>query len=249
MDLVKAKQFAERTLRVIHPLIKKVKQPTKFSSIILGALRRDYLTLYTIARLSDADEQDRTAFGDSCVDLTRRVFEDLINIEYIKLKGKEKYSKQFIDFKAVEAHQDLQYLKALNVKMDPKFVKQTEEEYEKLPKKLRERKRWSGVGIEEMIQILLDEGVIKEDEFRTLLQTYIAGNYKNHFSPTGIFNFLHNDLYQFSGKSDLIVGLVVTSISVTKLAEELIEEAGVKGKVKDEVNVLWKDWLVAHQVD
>ena len=102
MDLSKAKKFAERTLQVIHPLIKNVKQPSKFSSIILGALRRDYYTLYTIMHLSGANEDDRTAFGDSCVDLTRRVFEDLINIEYIKLKGKEKYSKQFIDFKAVE---------------------------------------------------------------------------------------------------------------------------------------------------
>jgi len=132
------------------------------------------------------------------------------------------------------------------VEMDPKFIKQTEEEYERLPKKLRERKRWSGIGIEEMIQLLLDEGVIKPDEFKTLSQTYTAGNYKNHFSPTGIFNFLHNDLYQFTGKSDLVVGLVVVAIIVTKIADELIEEAKVKGKIKEEVSALWKDWLKAH---
>ena len=100
MDLPDAKKSAQKTLQVLHPLIKGVKQPSKFSSIILGTLRRDYLTLYTIMRLSNANEDDRIAFGDSCVDLTRRVLEDLINIEYIKLKGKEKYSKQFIDFKA-----------------------------------------------------------------------------------------------------------------------------------------------------
>ena len=32
--------------------------------------------------------------------------------------------------------------------------------------------------------------IIKEDEKRTLLQTYQAGCYKNHFSPTDIFSFL-----------------------------------------------------------
>lgn len=246
MDLPKAKKIAERTLHVVHPLVKEVKQPSRFSSVILGALRRDYLTLYTIMHLSDSNEDDRIAFGDPCMDLARRVFEDLVSIEYIKLKGKEKYSKQFMDFKAVEAYQDLQYLLASGRKMDPKFVRDLTDDYEKLPKKLRERKRWSGLGIEDMIQLLLDEDVIKQDEFRTLSQTYIAGNYKNHFSPTDIFNFLHNDLYQFTGKSDLVVSLVVVAITVTKIAGELIEEAKVKGKIKKEVNALWKDWLKAH---
>lgn len=246
MDLLSAKQYAEETLQVIHPLVKGVKQPSKFSSVILGALRRDYLTLYTIMHLSDGTEDDRIAFGDSCMDLARRVFEDLINIEYIKLKGKEKYSKQFMDYKAVEAYQDLQYLLALGGKMDDAFIKQTTDEYEKLSNKLKKRKRWSGVGIEEMIQLLLDENVIKADEFRTLSQTYTAGNYKNHFSPTDIFNFLHNDLYQFTRKSDLIVSLVVVSITVTKIAGELVDEAKVKGEIKENIDALWSKWLKAH---
>lgn len=249
MDLIKAKKIADKTLQVVHPLVKGVSQSTKFSSIILGTLRRDYLTLYTIAHLSDADEENRIAFGDSCMDLARRVFEDLINIEYIKLQGKDKYSKQFVDFKAVESYQDLLYLQASGTKMDPGFVNQVIRDFEQLPEKLKERKRWSGVGIEEMIQLLLDKGVIKQDEFRTLSQTYIAGNYKNHFSPTDIFNFLHNELYQFSGKSDILVSLVVVSITVTKIAGELIEEAKVEGKLKQEVEELWNNLLKAHLDD
>lgn len=249
MNLIEAKTFSEKTLMVIRPLISRLNQPSKFSSIILGTLRRDYLTLYTIMKLSDGNEEDRISFGDSCMDLSRRVFEDLINIQYIKLKGKEKYSEQFISFKAVEAYQDLQYLLSSKVKMDLKLVKQIETDYEKLPKKLRERKRWSGVGIEEMVQLLLDEDIIKQDEFRTLSQTYIAGNYKNHFSPTDIFNFLHNDLYQFTGKSDLIASLIIVAASVIKIADELVEEAEVGGKIKEEVEKLWKELLTIHLIN
>ncbi len=248
MNLTEAKQLAEKTLRVIHPLITKINQPSLFSTIILGTLRRDYLTLYTIMHLADGDDDDRVAFGDPSMDLSRRVFEDLINIEYIKLKGKEKYSKQFVDFKAVETYRDLQYLQASEAKMDPKFIREITDDYEKLPKKLKERQRWSGVGIEGMIQELLANNVIKAEEFKTLSQTYIAGNYKNHFSPTDIFNFLHNDLYQFTGTSDLSLSLIVVAITVTKIAGELTEEAGVTGKIKGEVEEVWKEWLNAHLI-
>lgn len=247
MELKGAKEFAERTLQIIHPLIEsKAKTTAPFENVVLGALRRDYLTLYTITHLSDGKDEDQVAFGDSCMDLARKVFEDLIGIEYIKLKGKEKYSRQFIDFKAVEAYRDLEYLKAAGVQMDPKFVKDTEEEYQKLPSRLKKRKSWAGLDVEGMVKALLDAEVIKKDEFRALSQVYVAGNYKNHFSPTDIFNFLHPDLHRFSGLSDLLLSLVVVASSVTKIAAVLIEETSRGEVLKKEVDALWKDWLVAH---
>lgn len=247
MDLIEAKKLAKKTLDIVHPLIKSdSRTKAKFENVVLGTLRRDYMTLFTIYYLADSEENKRIMFGDPCLDLARRVFEDLISIEYIKFKGKEEYSKQFIDYKAADVYRDFQYLESSGIKMDTKFIEQTKKEFNELSNKQKKRNRWLGTGVEGMIETLLENGVIKPDEFRTLSQVYNAGNYKNHFSPTGILNFLNNDLYEHTGKGDLLLSMVVVAISITKIAGTLIEEYGETGEDRQKVDLLWKDWTTAH---
>lgn len=251
MELQEAQSFAEKILEVTHKLvIGPNKANSLFARIVEGVYRRDYLTLYTVLFLSKAKIEERAIFGNSCMDLCRRVLGDLICVEYIRLKGKDKLSKKFADFKAVEVKRDLDYLKASGINVDKQLEETANKEYENVRKQFeykgKVRKSWAGLDTELMIQELLDKGIIKEEEKRTLVQTYLAGNYKNHFSPTDIFNFLYQDLFDYTNESDLIISLVVITSLVSRLATIFAEEFNVDPKTKKLIQEAWEKLLIAH---
>lgn len=229
--------------------------PNKYKSqlgrIAEGVFRRDYLTLETIILLSKKPKEQYTVYGNSCMDLSRRVFEDMVGLEHIALKGKDELSRKFMAFKDVEAMRDLNYLKESGMTIDPKFEADTVAKYNKTEKKhhFGNRRSWAGIGVEKMVLTLLSEGVIKEDEKRTLLQTYQAGCYKNHFSPTDIFSFLYNDLFEFTNKTDMELGLFLTFNSLVKIAKRLVEECEVDPKAKRVVEDIWQILQKAHETD
>jgi hypothetical protein len=67
-----------------------------FARVVEGTFRRDYLTLYTIVYLAEQDQPGApTGLGTICMDLCRRVLEDVVSLEYMLLKGKEPYAKKF----------------------------------------------------------------------------------------------------------------------------------------------------------
>jgi hypothetical protein len=90
-----------------------------FARVLEGAFRRDYLTLYTMFYLIEHSEPaQRRAFGDCCLDLSRKVLEDLVSLEYMLLKGKEPYAKKFFDYYHIEAKRDSEFLEAAGTPID-----------------------------------------------------------------------------------------------------------------------------------
>jgi len=265
-----------------------------FARVAEGTFRRDYLTLYTMLYLAAHEKPEaRTAFATSCMDLCRRIHEDLISLEYMLLKGKEKYARKFMNYKAVEAKRDIDYLEAVGAPIDPRIKKNTiDENYEKVKhqfldnsskarrkawaelteflksqgkiddrdeQKIEEeftkrypnvdeqpRRAWAGLDVEDMTRELVKGGVINANEQRILIQTYLKGNQKNHFSPTDISVFLDNELYNQANDADLLLSLVVTTIGVTRIATIFADEVELPDETKQRIKEISQTLLAAH---
>jgi len=271
----------------------KYKSPALFARVAEGTFRRDYLTLYTMYYLSENDQPAaRTAFGTSCMDLCRRVHEDLISLEYILLKGKEKFAKKFMDFAAVERKRDMDYLDTVGAPLDPQFKKPIDENYDEVKKQFLDdsgkarrkawadltdfllsegdiksevkqkiekefkkrypnvkdqpRRAWAGLDVEGMTKELVKGGVIDTFQQGLLLQTYIRGNQKNHFSPTDINAFLYTELYNQTNDADLILSLVVTTIAVTRIAKIYVDEVEAPDETIQSIEEIGQALRTAH---
>jgi len=106
---------------------------SQFARVLEGTFRRDYFTLLTMVYLAEHNELEmRIAFGNSCMDLCRRVLEDFISLEYMFVKGKESEAKKFFDYKAVEAKHDIDFLEAIGTTIDQQLMTTIDEEYDKV---------------------------------------------------------------------------------------------------------------------
>src|SRR6266851_4475743 len=134
MEVNEIKTLAKRLVALTRPLAMGPNtHQSVFAKVVEGTFRRDYLTLYTMVYLAAHDSPIvRTAFGTSCMDLFRRVLEDFISLKYILFKGKEEYARKFLNFAAVEAKRDMDYLEAAGAPIDPKVKKTTDENYERV---------------------------------------------------------------------------------------------------------------------
>jgi hypothetical protein len=86
------------------------------------------------------------------------------------------------------------------------------------------RRAWAGLDVEGMIKELVRGGVIDTFQQGVLIQTYIKGNQKNHFSPNDIRAFLNIELYNQTNDDDLRLSLIVTTIAVTRMARIFADE-------------------------
>lgn len=275
MELQEITILAKKLLETTYQLVtgpSTYKLPSSlFARVAEGTFRRDYLTLYTIVYLVEHKQPEaRTAFATSCMDLCRRVQEDLISLEYMLLKGKEEYAKKFFDYAAVERKRDMDYLISVGSLIEPQLSKSINEQYDRVKDQFKDfsgkakkkgwkelidflklegeissqteqkieiemekrfsnvdgkiRKAWAGLDVEDMIQQLVYGGIIDTFQQKVLIQTYLKGNSKNHFSPTDIQAFLQNELYMHTNDSDLVLSVVVTTIAITRMAEIFADE-------------------------
>lgn len=264
-----------------------------FARVVEGTFRRDYLTLYAMVYLAEHETPEvRRAFGTSCMDLYRRVLEDFISLKYILFKGKEVYARKFLDYSAVEAKRDMDYLEAAGSPTDPQVKKATDENYErvkdqfldnsnrarrsawtelteflklqgkidqqweqKIDEEFNERypntngqprKAWAGKDIEGMIDELVRNQVISASERNVLIQTYLMGNRRNHFSPTDIRAFLHSELYNVTNDGDLEMSLLFTTTLVTQMAKIFADEFDIQEEQKQAIEEIWQILSTAH---
>lgn len=220
---------------------------SRFGRILEGAFRKDYFTLQAIVMLIEMIDKDpavETAIGGSVLDLSRRVFEDMVYMEYILKKGKDKYSKQFFDYAHVEQKKDMDFLLAFNVKVDKDLMKKVNEDYKSIPKRLKSRKNWAGQDVETTIEWFVSQGIILQSERETMLKIYMAGNRKNHTSPGDILDHTFADRIDEAASKDLNMGLMVTLTATISVAIKLCEEIDTSKEVKDEIQSYW-DKLVS----
>lgn len=264
-----------------------------FAQVLEGTFRRDYLTLYTMVYLAEHGEpEERRAFGDCCMDLSRKVLEDLVSLEYMLLKGKEPHAKKFFDYRHIDAKQDSDFLEAAGAPIDQERKILVEENYNrvkrqfldssskakrkgwaelteflKLQGKIDEqteqqieeeanrrysnaseqpRRAWAGLDTEAMIKALVQDGVINTYEQGIIIQTYIQGNRKNHFSHTDVKAFLHSDPHNIVSDSDLELSLVSTTTAVTRIATIFANEFDVPEATKQAIDEVGRAIFTAH---
>jgi hypothetical protein len=290
------KILTKKLLAATHQLANgpnKYKSASLFARVAEGTFRRDYLTLYTMSYLAEHEQPEvRIAFATSCMDLCRRVHEDLISLEYMLLKGKEKYAQKFMDFAAVERKRDMDYLDAVGAPLDPQLKKPIDENYDKVKDQFLDssgkakkkgwielteflksegeidsrveqkievelnkrftnvneqpRKAWAGLDVEGMTEELVKGGVIDALQQGMLLQTYIKGNQKNHFSPKDIQAFLYTELYNQTNDADLLLSLVVTTIAITRMARIFADEVEAPDETIQSIDEIGQTLMTAH---
>lgn len=226
------------------------------------------------------------------MDLSRKVLEDLVSLEYMLLKGKEPHAKKFFDYYHIEAKQDLDFLEAAGDsidqqlkttvneaynkvrrqfldssskakrkgwaelteflksqgKIDEQTEQQIEEEADRIYSNASEqpRRAWAGLDTEAMIKILVQDGVINTYEQGIIIQTYVQGNRKNHFSPTDVRAFLRDDPHNIVSESDLVLSLVSTTTAVTRIATMFTNEFDVPEATKQAIDEVGRAIFAAH---
>ena len=103
----KLRELMERALKVTTPLAEAAaSHDTKFLNVLLGIYRVSFSTLRDIYYLSLNGET-----GASTLDLTRKIIEYGITVEYMILKGKEETAERFQKHMWTEIHHELEFLK------------------------------------------------------------------------------------------------------------------------------------------
>lgn len=256
MHLRKLQEQTEIFVDSIHPIIvgpNKYKDVC-FGPVIEGALRRDYLTLRTILFLSERPELEHIIYGDSCMDLSRKVVEDLITLEFMELKNKTKQSNKFRLYKAVERMRDLELLQKIGVQEPDNIVKFTYDEFQKVKNKFKDKRNKDGVsnspfglGVEGMIEELLKNNKLDQSGCSTLGLIYILGCRTNHFSPTDIFDHSSHVLLENSSKGYIDMSLLFTLTAVVKIAMRSIDE--FENMDKEIIKKIMETWEVIKTAD
>lgn len=214
------------------------KYKSLFGKILEGAFRKDYFTLQSIFILIEKSEDSpeiETVVGGSILDLSRRIFEDMINMVYISQKGKDKYSDRFLKYQAIEQKGDMDFLIASGVKVKDKIKNDINKAYDLIPKNLRGRKNWSGQDIEKIVTWFFSKNLVKSTEKEILLKSYIAGNRKNHTSPGDIMDYTNQKRITGAAERDVALGLMVSLASTVNIAILLIDEIDISKKYKAEI--------------
>ena len=239
-------QFLEKSRKLLDVCYRLASGPNKYKSVFGELLeyvfRKDYFTLQTIVMLADKAEEDPSSaivFAGSILDLSRRVLEDMLYMEYIATKGKEKYTKQFFAFEAIERKHDLDFMQSAGISGDPKLVQKIEEKFEKAPNKLKSRKNWAGQNVEDVITWLVEQGKIEESKKEDILALYLTGNRKNHTSPSDIVFHQNQEALDSAAELDIEMGLMITHGALARVGLFLIEETETNEEIK---KALWECW-------
>jgi len=239
--LPKARKF----LSISHSLATGPnKRNSQFGKILESIFRKGYFTLQTIVTLADIAEKDdqyEVIVGGSILALSRRVLEDMIYMEYINVKNKKVYSKQFVDFLKVEQKHLIDFTQKLGMEIDQKIIDVANEKYGQTPAKLRKRHNWSGQSVEQIIEWLAQKNRLPGTDKEVILALYTAGNQKIHTSPGDILDHSKQEWITSAAQKDIEIGLMITHGSLIKICLLLLEEIDTTSEIKKAVQDCWKD--------
>lgn len=241
---------SRKLLDVCHPLATGPnKYKSRFGRVLESVFRKDYFTLQTsviLADMAEEDEQTRIIVAGSIMDLSRRSFEDMIYMEYIAAKDREKYTKQFVDYYMVDQKLDLDTSLSLGIQVSQEDKDRIEADYARIPRKLKDgRHNWAAQSVEQIIAWLVNEGKIRDSEKTTILSLYYAGNRKNHTSPSDVLNHTNQGLLDRASEIDLDLGLMITHGALARIGLFLVEETEADDSVR---KALWECWNSINEV-
>lgn len=237
-------QRSRKLLEVCHSLATGPnKKKSLFGRVLESVFRKDYFTLQTIVFLTDQVERDnetKAIFAGSILDLSRRVFEDMLYMEYISARDKEKYSKQFIDYAAIDQKNDLSIALSSGIKIDTDAIERIEQEYKKAPTKLKDgRLNWAGQSVDQIITWLVEHGKIEQSRRSDFSIMYMAGNRKNHTSPIDMLNHETQVLLDTASEQEIELGVMIAHGAVARMALFLVEETETDENTRKSI---WECW-------
>ncbi len=235
---------SQKFLSIAHPVVTGPnKYKSKFGRILELVFRKGYFTLQTLVMLADEVEKMpdlQIVVGGSMLDLSRRVFEDMIYMEYIAEKDKEKYTDQFLDYVAVDQKNDMEFLLSFGSTVEEQVQELVNKSYDQVPEKLRKRNNWSGQSVEQIIEWLVNKGLLNSSEKETVLKVYVAGNRKNHTSPSDILDHTTQELITGASERDIEMALMITHGSLIKIGLRLLDEIESSNELKNQFEASWK---------
>jgi hypothetical protein len=205
------------------------KDPNDFTNVLIGILRKNKHTLIAIEHICDD-----TNFGGSALDLLRSMIEDVISVDWMILKGKDKTAKKFKRFLPVQFHTSMEFWKELQADIKETDLevsfKNIEEDFENVKKEFTFRedeiqRSWSGVSTEQMLIDLHDEKALKDFDVSRLTMAYTFGNWKNHLNPYDIeTTYLRSDSLIQNGEHAAKQALFIGALVIIRLTQRYIDE-------------------------
>lgn len=185
-------ELLERALKTTTPLAQMAAEhEAAFLNVLLGIYRVSFSTLRDIYYLALNEET-----GASALDLTRKIIEYSVTVEYMVWKGKEKAAEQFQKYLTVELHHEIEFLKSIGQDTAAQSeelkigIEDTEHDYAALNANTKSRRSWAGLSIEQMIEALHTAGQLKDFDSSRIGQAYIWGCRLNHVSPFVVRNYM-----------------------------------------------------------
>ena len=212
----------------------------RYQMALIGIARKNYNRLSSINFLSSDP-----ANADAMLDLARGLLEDLISVEFMKLKGKELMAEKFFKYTAVEQKKDLEFLTRNGVKPNDALTTNTETAFEAVKKDFEFKpgvmaRSWTKCSVENMIDELLKHGVLRDFDKDMLLQGYIMGNRKNHLSPLDALSFLSDQTRSVQVDTGLGTGLTFATVCFFKIVSELAQELGNR-ELLNSITKMWEE--------
>ena len=212
---------AHKILDLTSTLIEGPNQvDTKYKRILEGIARRNYYTLFSIVYLAESEFH-----SDSILDLSRRLIEDMVAVEFMKLKGKDEQAAKFIDFIKVEIKNDYEFLILNGLPPPPNMVAEVTADFEKVKKQFEYKPgeiahSWAMCSVESMIEELLKADAIKATDKNMFLMAYVLGNRKNHLSPLDVMSFWNQEIRDRNQQQNMNIGMVFSITSYFHVINE-----------------------------
>lgn len=242
MDVKGARKSLNELLEITHDLVNGNPVPQEsgqFLRLLEGTFRRNYIRLQAVQELTKEVTTTHAA-----VEITRNMIEDVVGIEYVRVKGAEKYSKQFFDYLYVQLHQDLEFYRSLGIDIDNEQFPDTEEHieraYKKVPSKLKNRNNWSGLQVEKMLEKIKDAGNIFDRDFMLLVRFYLEGSRKTHLNPYDIRVYLDGDAFAHESNQSQKKAIIYSMVAFTRLTTRYIDQIHIENKDMQYKNIAEK---------
>lgn len=222
----KLRLLLEKTLQDTTPLAEAVaSHDTKFLNVLLGIYRVSFSTLRDIYYLSLREET-----GASTLDLTRKIIEYGVTVEYMIWKGKDKMAEQFQKHLWKEVHDELEFLKSIGQDSTTQGeqlkvgIKESEREYLALNSDARGRNSWAGLSVDKMIEGLHAAEKLKDFDSSRIGQAYIWGCRLNHVSPFVVKNYMEQEDSQIASGFYLRQAVMFAILFHLRLTTRYIDE-------------------------
>ncbi len=201
---------------------------TKYLVTLLGIFRVSFTTLRDIYYLSQNE-----GTGPSILDLTRKIIEHGVTIEYMLLSGKEEMAERFQNYLVIQKNEEVGLLRAVG--LDPAVIskdlridiEETQKEYAALGAGTKKDKTWAGRNFEGMLEDLTKTGAITTEDSPRLLSSYVWGCRLNHPNPFVVHGYLESEEQGIANDFYTKLGIPMAIAVHLRLATRLIDESRV----------------------